>query len=104
MIVIQYQHDIVEVPTVCKQLNYSVPLSRCIGAGKYLMAELLNDDVTDGVAMNPEAIHEGLVGITSRQVLQGDGQLQAYRQGSTVVGVLFFNLVPQSCDELVPFG
>ncbi len=113
MLAIQCPQDIVEVPTDGKLFSYSSPMSRCSGTNDDLMAELLNDgfadlenEVADGVVRNPEAIHEGLVGITSCQVPQGDGQLQAYRQGYTVVGVLFFNMpsMMESCDELIEHG
>ncbi len=101
MLAIQCPQDIVEVPTESKLLSYSVPLGRCSEIGDHLMAELLNDgfadlenEVADGVVRNPEAIHEGLVGITSCQVPQGDGQLQSYWQGFMLVGV-------PSSDELL---
>ncbi len=92
-----------EVPMHCKLLSYSVPLSRCSGTGDDFMVEFLNDgladlgnEVADGVFTNQESICEGLVGITSCQVPQGDGQLEAYRHGSTVVGVLLFNRGPSN--------
>ncbi len=95
----------------CKLLSYSGPLSRCSEIGDDLMAELLNggladlgNEVTDGVAKNPEAIREGLVGITSYPLRQDDGHLHAYRQGFMVVGVLFCNTGPQSSDELLEHG
>ncbi len=87
-----------EVPIDCKLLSYLVPISRCSGTGNDLIAKLLNDgladlgnEVADGVVRNPEAIDEGLVGIISCQVPHGDGNLQAYRQCSMVVGVLYFS-------------